>query len=87
MRPAESTSWKDRGACTDHDPELWFSYDKGEQDEAERICMSCPVQRECRAESFVLGHDYGIWGGIEEKLRRRLRKELKRDNRFVGILE
>lgn len=80
--------WRTRAACQDEDPELWFSYDPGEQREAEQICNHhCPVQRECRAEAILLGHDWGIWGGIEEKRRRAIRKKLASDQHIVGILE
>jgi hypothetical protein len=33
--------------------------------------------RECRAESIIVGHEYGIWGGLDEDERKRKRKELR----------
>jgi hypothetical protein len=39
---------------------------------ARGICVSCPVQRSCLIESLREKERYGVWGGLDEKTRRRL---------------
>lgn len=41
---------------------------------AKRICLSCPHKTEC-AEWGINNEIYGIWGGLVETDRRRVRKE------------
>jgi WhiB family redox-sensing transcriptional regulator len=42
--------------------------------EAKRICSGCEVRAECL--EYALAHDerFGIWGGLSERERRRLRR-------------
>jgi hypothetical protein len=44
---------------------------------ARGICVSCPVQRSCLIVSLKKKERYGVWGGIDEKTRRRLLRSLK----------
>jgi hypothetical protein len=58
--------WKDQGACTGYDTNLFF--DKYEEDLAlrsaiDKVCSSCPVSRECFAVG-VSQKEWGVWGGI-----------------------
>jgi len=41
------------------------------------ICASCPVQRSCAIESLKRAERHGVWGGIDEKTRRRLLRAYK----------
>ena len=41
---------------------------------AKRICLSCPHQTEC-AQWGIKKEIHGIWGGLTESDRRRVRKE------------
>ena len=42
--------------------------------EARKICARCPVLRACLASAMATGQEYGIWGGLTEDERRRLRR-------------
>ena len=42
---------------------------------AKRICLSCPHKAEC-AQWGINKERFGIWGGLTESDRRRVRKEL-----------
>jgi WhiB family redox-sensing transcriptional regulator len=57
-------SWQDRGACRDHDPEIFFPAVGKSGEPAKRICRSCPVMAECRNEAIDRGERNGIWGGL-----------------------
>ena len=68
--------WKDQALCAETDPEAFFPEKGGSTREAKRICMSCEVRIECLG--YALAHDerFGIWGGLSERERRRLKKRV-----------
>lgn len=45
---------------------------------AKRICLGCPVQREC-LEYAVDNGEAGVWGGTSERERRRIRRQREHD--------
>jgi hypothetical protein len=57
--------------CSHHDPDLWFAdpSDQERQQEALRICASCPVRAACLAYSLSMPPQPGIWGGTTEDQR------------------
>lgn len=67
-------AWHERALCAQTDPEAFFPEKGGSTREAKRICASCEVRAECL--SFALANDerFGIWGGLSERERRRLKK-------------
>ncbi len=71
---AEPT-WQDRALCAQTDPEAFFPEKGGSTREAKRVCRSCEVRTECL--EYALQHDerFGIWGGLSERERRRLKRE------------
>ena len=73
VNPAE-LSWQERALCAQTDPEAFFPEKGGSTREAKRVCLSCDVRCECL--EYALGHDerFGIWGGLSERERRRLKR-------------
>jgi WhiB family transcriptional regulator, redox-sensing transcriptional regulator len=71
---AEEMSWQERALCAQTDPESFFPEKGGSTREAKRVCLSCEVRSECL--DYALSHDerFGIWGGLSERERRRLKK-------------
>ncbi|MEI6119598.1 MAG: WhiB family transcriptional regulator [Actinomycetes bacterium] len=67
-------SWQERALCAQTDPEAFFPEKGGSTREAKRVCLSCDVRGECL--EYALGHDerFGIWGGLSERERRRLKR-------------
>lgn len=57
-------TWRDRAACRDHDPELWFPFPSQTSTGARAICVDCPVRRACGAEALSTGENYGIRAGF-----------------------
>ena len=55
-------------------PEAFFPEKGGSTREAKRVCLSCEVRAECL--EYALGNDerFGIWGGLSERERRKLKK-------------
>jgi WhiB family redox-sensing transcriptional regulator len=70
----EEASWQERSLCAQTDPEAFFPEKGGSTREAKKICTGCEVRTECL--EYALEHDerFGIWGGLSERERRRLKK-------------
>lgn len=67
-------SWVANAACRDVPTALFFP-ERGENaPEAKGICRSCPVRCECREYALANGEKFGIWGGMSERERRRVRR-------------
>lgn len=66
--------WQDRALCAQTDPEAFFPEKGGSTREAKKICLGCEVRHECL--EYALEHDerFGIWGGLSERERRRLKR-------------
>src|SRR6478735_9504172 len=66
--------WQERALCAQTDPEAFFPEKGGSTREAKRICLGCEVKDACL--DYALAHDerFGIWGGLSERERRRLKR-------------
>jgi WhiB family transcriptional regulator, redox-sensing transcriptional regulator len=71
----DELSWQERALCAQTDPEAFFPEKGGSTREAKKVCLTCEVRVECL--EYALGHDerFGIWGGLSERERRRLKKQ------------
>jgi WhiB family redox-sensing transcriptional regulator len=69
----EDGGWRLDALCAETDPESFFPEKGGSTREAKRVCTGCEVRAECL--EFALANDerFGIWGGLSERERRRLR--------------
>ena len=67
-------AWQDRALCAQTDPEAFFPEKGGSTREAKRVCSTCEVREECL--EYALAHDerFGIWGGLSERERRKLKR-------------
>lgn len=67
-------SWQTDALCSQTDPEAFFPEKGGSTREAKKICQQCEVKSECL--DYALSNDerFGIWGGLSERERRRLRR-------------
>lgn len=70
----EELQWQARALCAQTDPEAFFPEKGGSTREAKRVCLACEVRVECL--DYALAHDerFGIWGGLSERERRRLKR-------------
>jgi WhiB family redox-sensing transcriptional regulator len=70
----EPEPWRDDAICAQTDPEAFFPDKGGSTRDGKKICLGCPVRTECL--QYALDHDerFGIWGGLSERERRRLRR-------------
>lgn len=69
----DSEEWMAEGLCRGIDPELFFP-DRGESAQpAKDVCSRCSVTQECLDYSLRWNIKHGVWGGMAEKDRRKLR--------------
>ncbi len=70
----DDDQWQERALCAQTDPEAFFPEKGGSTREAKRICLGCEVRDACL--DYALAHDerFGIWGGLSERERRRLKR-------------
>jgi WhiB family redox-sensing transcriptional regulator len=69
-------SWQERALCAQTDPEAFFPEKGGSTREAKKVCVGCEVRSECL--EYALAHDerFGIWGGLSERERRKLKRRV-----------
>jgi WhiB family redox-sensing transcriptional regulator len=72
---AEKPAWKAKGNCVGVDPDLFFPSRGETADPAKRVCQGCVVRDECLEFAMSNGEKFGIWGGLSERERRRLRRQ------------
>lgn len=69
-----SRHWQSDGRCVGADPDMFFPARGAPTAPAKAVCASCPVREPCL--DWGLRHEHhGIWGGLAERERRRLRRE------------
>jgi WhiB family transcriptional regulator, redox-sensing transcriptional regulator len=89
---AHVPDWRHTAACLENDPELFFptgdttrpgpAFDQAK--EAKAVCHRCPAMNACLDWALANGQDHGIWGGLTEDERRRL-KNRERRRRAAGV--
>ena len=73
---AVEQDWQEQALCAQTDPEAFFPEKGGSTREAKRICMACGVRDECLEYALSNDERFGIWGGLSERERRKLKKRL-----------
>lgn len=73
---ADQPEWMERAQCQGTDGEAFFPERGGSTRAAKRICRRCEVRSEC--EAFALGKDikFGVWGGLSERQRSRMKRRV-----------
>ena len=67
-------SWQERALCAQMDPEAFFPEKGGSAREAKKVCVGCEVRQECLEYALSNDERFGIWGGLSERERRKLKK-------------
>ena len=70
----ETWDWREYSACSETDPESFFPEKGGSTREAKKVCRGCFVRDECLADALEHDERFGIWGGLSERERRRLKR-------------
>jgi WhiB family redox-sensing transcriptional regulator len=67
-------AWQADSLCAQTDPEAFFPEKGGSTRDAKKICASCDVRAQCLEYALRNDERFGIWGGLSERERRKLRK-------------
>ncbi|GAT02314.1 WhiB family transcriptional regulator [Mycolicibacterium fortuitum subsp. acetamidolyticum] len=75
----DEEAWVGQAVCSQTDPDAFFPEKGGSTREAKRICQGCPAKDACL--QWAIDHDerFGIWGGLSERERRRLKRGIGPD--------
>ena len=71
----ERGGWQARANCMGVDPDLFFPERGSSTREAKEVCRGCVVRVECLEFAISNGEKFGIWGGMSERERRRVRRQ------------
>ena len=75
VEPEELPGWWPLALCAETDPEVFFPEKGGNNARAKRICRKCEVRAECLEYALARDERFGIWGGLSERERRRLKAD------------
>jgi len=82
---SQERGWQDQANCLGVDPDLFFPERGASTREAKEVCKCCVVRGDCLEYALANGEKFGIWGGLSERERRRLRRQRAQDGRRVTI--
>lgn len=71
----EPGGWQDFANCLGVDPDLFFPERGASTREAKEVCRGCVVRDDCLEFALGNGEKFGIWGGLSERERRRIRRQ------------
>ena len=70
----QDPDWQNRANCLGVDPDLFFPERGASTREAKAVCRGCVVRGDCLEYALANGEKFGIWGGLSERERRRIRR-------------
>jgi WhiB family redox-sensing transcriptional regulator len=76
--------WQDLANCLGVDPDLFFPERGASTKEAKEVCRGCVVREDCLEYALANGEKFGIWGGMSERERRRVRRARALARRAAG---
>ena len=74
-KPDLDMSWQEFANCLGVDPDLFFPERGASTREAKEVCRGCVVRYGCLEYALQNGEKFGIWGGMSERERRRIRRQ------------
>lgn len=89
---SKDSSWMTRAACKGMDANLFFENDEGEFpyiDEAENVCLTCPVRTECC--DYAVSNSIeteGLWGLTDYSGRLKIKRATRNPyERYKGPID
>ncbi|WP_262322163.1 WhiB family transcriptional regulator [Acidiferrimicrobium sp. IK] len=83
LQPNE-LAWQRQANCMGVDPDLFFPERGASTREAKEVCRGCVVQEDCLEYALANSEKFGIWGGLSERERRRIRRRRALERRSAG---
>lgn len=84
LRQPNERSWQRQANCMGVDPDLFFPERGASTREAKEVCRGCVVQEDCLEYALSYSEKFGIWGGLSERERRKIRRSRAVDRQAVG---
>ena len=66
--------WRQAAACRGLDTAVFFPANEEDVGPAKAVCERCPVREQCLEWALATRQNDGVWGGLTETERRRLRR-------------
>lgn len=73
--------WRQDAACRDLETNIFFPNTDADAGPARQICDVCPVREQCLEFAMATRQEDGVWGGLTEAERRRLRRRRREAQR------
>jgi WhiB family redox-sensing transcriptional regulator len=64
--------WQDRAKCKGSSAAVFYPLGGVPTASARALCKDCPVRTQCLAYAIENDEEFGIWGGLSERERRKL---------------
>lgn len=74
LRGNRDLDWMDDGLCKETDPEMFFPPSGLSAADARKVCAECPVATRCLEYALTHNETFGVWGGVSERDRRKLKR-------------
>lgn len=86
---APAGDWREQAACRDTDPDLFFPVGTtgpavDQIAAAKAVCDLCPSKEPCLEFALSTNQDSGVWGGLSEDERRRVRRARVKERRAAS---
>ncbi|MCU1503212.1 MAG: Transcription factor WhiB [Ilumatobacteraceae bacterium] len=66
--------WARQASCRALDADLFFPENATDEETAKEVCAGCAVREACLEHALTNGEAFGIWGGLNLRERRVLRR-------------
>ena len=80
----DDLGWQDYANCRGADADLFFPERGASTRKAKGICAACQVRVECLEFAVTKSEKFGIWGGLSERERCKIRKQRALETRQVA---
>ncbi|MEV6652073.1 WhiB family transcriptional regulator [Streptomyces sp. NPDC051219] len=67
-------AWQEQALCAQTGPEFFFPEPGSSTREAKQLCAACEGRAACLDYALANDERFGVWGGLSEQERRRLRR-------------
>lgn len=75
MTSSYEEAWRDDASCAQVGGDGWFPENGNVSTKITDMCHECPVREACLQYALDNHEVFGIWGGLNYKSRRKLRKQ------------
>lgn len=73
----DAPEWQERALCSQTDPDSFFPDKGGSTREAKKTCGRCEVRTECLEYALANDERFGVWGGLSERERSKLKRRVQ----------